>query len=76
MNCTSSYKYLVVALGPSLNFESHFNTIYKKAAGRVNLLRRIRSSMDSTTAEKIYRAMVMSIFTSCGSIVLRWSNQE
>ena len=30
INCTSNYKYLNVALGPSLNFESHFNTIYKK----------------------------------------------
>ena len=76
INCTTSYKYLGVALDPSLNFESHFNTVYKKAAGRVNLLRRIRSSIDSATAEKIYRAMIMPVFTYCGSIVLGWSNSR
>ncbi len=74
INCTTSYKYLGVALDPSLNFESHFHTIYKKAAGRVNLLRRIRSSVDSAAAEKICRAMIMPVFTYCSSIVLWWSN--
>ena len=74
INCTTSYKYLGVALDPSRNFESHFNTIFKKAARRVNLLRRIRSSIDSATAEKIYRAMIKPAFTYCGSIILEWSN--
>ena len=59
-----------------MNFASHFNTSYKKAAGRVNLLRRIRSSIDSANAEKIYRAMIMPVFTYCGSIVLGWSNSR
>ena len=75
INCTTSYKYLGVALDPSLNFESRFNAIHKKAAGRVNLLRRIRSSIDSATAE-IYRAMMIPVFTCCGSIVLGWSNSR
>ena len=74
INCTTSYKYLGVALDPSRNFESHFNTIFKKAARRVNLIRRIRSSIDSATAEKIYRAMIKPVFTYCGSIILEWSN--
>ena len=76
INCTTSYKYLGVALDPSLNFESHFNSIYKKAAGRVNLPRRIRNSIDSATAEKTYRAMIMPVFTYCGSIILGWSNSR
>ena len=76
INCTTSYKYLGVALDPSLNFESYFDAIYKKAAGRVNLLRRIRNSIDSATAEKIYRTMIMPVFTYCGSIVLGWSNSR
>ena len=50
----------------------HFYKTYKKAAGRVNLLRRIRSNTDTLSAERIYRAMIMPIFT-CGQITLRWS---
>ena len=48
----------------------------KKTAGRVSLLCRIRSSIDSATAEKVYRAMIMPVFTYCGSIVLGWSNSK
>ena len=76
INCTTSYKYLGVALDPSPNFESHFNAIHKKAAGKANLFRRIRSSIDSATAEKIYRAMIMPVLTYCGSVVLGWSNSR
>ena len=39
INTTSSYKYLGVNLDSSLNLESHFDKIYKRAAGRFNLLR-------------------------------------
>ena len=70
MNCTTSYKYLGITLDPYFNFDSHFIATYKKRAGRVNLLRRIRSLVNSATAERIYRAMIMPIFTYCGSIVL------
>ena len=51
---TLSYKYLGVHLDQSLNFATHFDKIYKKATGRLNLHRRIRSSIDSASAEKIY----------------------
>ena len=51
----------------------HFYKTYKKAAGRVNLLRRIRSNTDTLSAERIYRAMIMPIFTYCGQITLGWS---
>ena len=44
------------------NFETHFQKIYKKAAGRVNLLRRICSSIDSS-AQQIYQSIILSIFT-------------
>ena len=39
-NTTSSYKYLGVNLDSSLNLESHFHILYKRAAGRFNLLRK------------------------------------
>ena len=74
INSTTTYKYLGVHLDPTLNLETHFNTTYKKAAGRVNLLRRIRSSIDLLSAERIYRAMIMPVFTYCGSTGLGWSD--
>ena len=66
INATTCYKYLGVHLDPTLNFETHFHKIYKKAAGRVNLLRRIRSSIDTFSAQRIYQSMIMPIFTYCG----------
>ena len=39
--------YLGVYLDPTLNLDMHFYKTYKKAAGRVNLLRRIRSNTDT-----------------------------
>ena len=63
MNSTTTYKYLDVHLDPTLNFETHFNKTYKKAVGRVTLLRKIRSSITCAAAERIYRAMIMPVFT-------------
>ena len=56
-----------------INFETHFYKIHKKAAGRVNLLRRTHSSIDVFTAQRIYQSMIMSIFTYCGYNSLGWS---
>jgi len=38
-----------------------------------NLLRWIRSNTDTLRTERIYRAMIMPIFTYCGQIMLGWS---
>ena len=72
LQITSTYS-VGVHLDPTLNLNMHFNKTYKKAAGRVNLLRRIHSDTDTLSAERIYRAMIMSIFTYCGQITLSWS---
>ena len=63
-------------LDPTLNFAIHFQKIYKKAAGTVNLLRHIRSSIDTFTAHRIYRSMTMPIFTYCGYTGLGWSESR
>ena len=62
-NTTSSYKYLGGNLDSSLNLELHLDKMYKIAAGRFNLLRRIRPLIDKTSAEKIYKAMIQPVFT-------------
>ena len=74
INGTTSYKYLGVHLDPTLNFETHFNKTCKKAAGRVNLLRKIRFSITCAAAESIYRAMILPVFTYCNIATLSYSN--
>ena len=76
VNTITCYKYLGVHLDPTLNFETHFHKIYKKAAGRVNLLRRIRSSIDNFSAQRIYQLMIMPIFTYCGYNSIGWSESR
>ena len=61
---TLSYKYIGVYLDQTLYSATHFDKIYRKATGRLNLLRRIRSFIDSASAEKIYRTGY------CGSLSL------
>ena len=58
------------------DFRVTCNTIYRNTAGGVNLLHHIRSSIDSATAEINYRAMIMLVFTDCGSGVLGCSNSR
>ena len=76
INTTTTYKYLGVHLDPTLNFDTHFRKVYKKAAGRVNLLRRIPSNIDTFSAQRIYRTMVMPVLTSCGKNSLGWSESR
>lgn len=73
---TSSYKYLGVNLHSSLNLKLHFEKMYKRTAGRFNLLRRIRPLIDKTSAEKIYKAMIQPVFTCCGTLGLCWSRSR
>ena len=76
ISTTTCYKYLGVHLDPTLNFETHFQKMYKKAAGRVNLLRRIRPSIDTLSAQRIYQSMIMPMFTYCGYNSLGWSESR
>ena len=63
INSMTSYKYLGVHLDITLAFAKHFDKSCKKAASRVNMMRKIRSSLTSDAAEALYRTMVLPIFT-------------
>ena len=71
INNITTYKYLGVHLDPTLRFQQNPD---KKAAGRVTLLRKLRSSITCAAAESIYRAMIMPVFTYCSLITLSYSN--
>ena len=58
---TSSYKYLGLSLNSTLDMSEHVRKSLSKAASRVNLLRKMRSFLDSKTAAKIYNAMILHI---------------
>ena len=68
--------YLRVNLDSSLNLESHFDKMYKRAAGRSNLLKRIRPLIDKSSAQKIYKAVIRPFFTYCGTLGLCWSRSR
>ena len=76
INSTFSYKYLGIALDPSLNVRPYFDKNYMRATGRVNLLRSIHLSIDQKCSERIYNTMILPIFTYCGSLGLVWSDTQ
>ena len=49
---------------------------YIRAAGRFNLLMRIRPLIDRTSAEKIYKPMIQPVFTYCGTLGLCWTRSR
>ena len=55
----------------------YFETTYKKAATRVNLLRSIRPSVDQKCAETIYITMILLFKRShAASLGLGWSDGQ
>ena len=50
---TDEYKYLGMYVNSSLDLNSHFERSYKKAAGRLRLLARLRKYLDSQSARDI-----------------------
>ena len=63
-----SYKNLGVLLGPTLTLATHFDRACKKAARRVNTMRKLRNSLASDAAQALYRTMILPISTYCGTL--------
>ena len=76
INATISYKYLGVDIDRSLNLNSNFDRTYKKACGRLKLLRKIRPFLNVTAAKAIYQGMVVPILTYCGILNLNVSKSR
>ena len=71
INHTSSYKYLGNVLTTNLNINDQFDINYRKFAGRLNLLRRLRHMMDVKSALAIYNSMLRPIFNYCSLLSLK-----
>ena len=67
---TTTYMYLGVEINHSLNMNTNFDSTYKKACGRLRLLRKIRPFLNVKAAKAIYQGMVLPILTYCGILNL------
>lgn len=70
---TSSYKYLGVKLDQTLQLGDHIDSVYKKASGRLSLMKRLRSNLTVSAALSIYKAMLLPIFTYCSIVTAVYS---
>ena len=72
------YEYLGVRMDMNLNCNDQLEKTIKKAASRVKLLYRIRQNISPSTAETIYKMMILPLMLYCSSIYLKLSttNQE
>ena len=71
INATTSYRYLGVEIDSTLNLNTNFELCYKRASGRLRLLSKLRCFLDSTTACKLYRSMIVPVVTYCGILNLK-----
>jgi len=60
---TDQYKYLGVAVDSTLNLNSFFDTCYKKASSRLNLLAKLRYMLNTDASKSIYNSMILPTFT-------------
>ena len=69
--CSStSYKYLGITLA-MLTLSHHLLIyLYRKASGRLCLLKTIRPSITIQSARSIYQSMILPVFTYCNTITL------
>ena len=62
------YEYLGMQLDKNLNLLSQFEKMYKKVSSRIKLLARVRMNISPTTAETIYKIMILPLFLYCSNI--------
>ena len=65
---TNTYKYLGVLLDQTSALREHTEKMYKKAASRLYLLRRIRPQLTTEVAQTIFKTMLIPLFTYCSII--------
>ena len=60
---TDTYKYLSVQLDQTLSLRSHLESTFKKAPGRLYLLKRVRFQLTTDAALSIYKSILLPLFT-------------
>ena len=65
LSYTSSYKYLGVKLDQTLALRDYVDSAYKKASDRLYLLKRVRHHLTIDASVKLYKCMILPVFTYC-----------
>ena len=73
---TKSYKYLGIKLDQSLSLTEHFTSTFKKASGRMYLLKRIRPYLTRQAALAIHRTLIVSMFNYCSILTLNLTTTQ
>ena len=68
-----SYKYLGVKLDQTLQLGDQIDPIYKKASGRLSLMKSLRPNLTVSAALSIYKAILLSIFIYCSVVTAVYS---
>ena len=68
INVTTEYKYLGVHIDSTLNLNTHFDKVYKKASGKLKLLEKLRYQLDTKSAQAIYNLMIVPTITYCSTL--------
>lgn len=68
INFVNSYVYLGNLLDSSLNLTENFDMCYKRASGRLRLLKRIRSHLTTEAATAVYHSMIVPLLTYAGPL--------
>ena len=76
INNVTEYKYLGNIVDQNLNFNKNFEKIYKKASGRLRLLKRLRYFLTVEAAYKIYTMMIVPLLTYRGPVKLTYTNTQ
>ena len=76
INNVTEYKYLGNVVDQNLNFNKNFEKIYKKASGRLRLLKRLRYFLTVEAAYKIYTMMIVPLLTYRGPVKLTYTNTQ
>ena len=63
INNTTQYCYLGNKLDPGLSLNENFESSYKKASGRLHLLRKLRTYLNNDAAQKVFEMMIVPILT-------------
>ena len=70
INNVKEYKYLGNIVDQLLNFNTNFEKVYKKASGRLKLLKRLRSYITADAAHRIVTMMIHPILTYRSTVKL------
>lgn len=76
INNVSEYKYLGNIVDRHLNFNINFEKVYKKASGRLKLLKNLRYYLTQEAAYKVYTLMIVPMLTYRGQVKLSYTNTQ